>query len=94
MSGHRGTHNYWAPEILVLEESDQLFKQKSDDDPRNKMILTNMIAIFSCALVFFKYFTKGCHPYGTNEEITMNIRQSNPVNLKGRKNIILNMYIY
>ena len=83
MSGHRGTHNYWASAIFVLEESDQLIKQKSDKDPSNKMILTNLIDIFSCALVFLKYFTKGYHPFCTNEEIIMNIRQSNPVNLKG-----------
>jgi len=83
LSGYRGTQNYLAPEILVLGQNDQLFTQEKSDVSNKKIILTNMSDVFSCALVFFKYFTKGCHPFGTNEEIISNIRQSNPVNLKG-----------
>ncbi len=86
VSGYRGTQHYLAPKILALGENDQLFEQKENDDdaPNKKMKLTNMSDVFSCALVFFKYFTKGRHPFGKNEEITSNIRQSNPVNLKGK----------
>jgi len=86
LSGHRGTQHYLAPEILTLQENDRLFQQVESDDASNaKMLLTNMSDVFSCALVFFKYFTRGCHPFGKNEEITFNIRQSNPVNLRSKR---------
>ncbi len=90
MSGYRGTQHYMAPEILALGENDQLFKlrENENDAPNEEIKLTNMSDVFSCALVFFKYFTKGCHPFGKDEEITSNIRQSNPVNLRSK------MYLY
>lgn len=84
MSGYRGTENYWAPEIFELVRG----KDRSistNDDAATQMKITKMSDIFACACVFFIFVTKGIHPFGTDDDIAMNLRQSNPINLKGMK---------
>lgn len=87
MSGSRGTENYWAPEIFELvREKDRSLETNDDEDGADMdMKITVMSDIFACACVFFKFVTKGIHPFGTNDDIAMNIRQSNPTNLKSIK---------
>lgn len=86
VSGKRGTEIYWAPEIHALKESDRKFQHNQEDanDVGNTIMLTIMSDIFACALVFFKFITRGVHPFGnTNEEIVRNVCQSYPQNLQG-----------
>ncbi len=85
VSGKRGTESYWAPEIHALKESDRLLNHhQADNDVEKPILLTIMSDVFACALVFFKFITRGVHPFGnTNEEIIKNICQANPTNLKG-----------
>lgn len=80
LSGYRGTHHYWAPEMFALVMKAVHSKNAITDEDFK---MTKMIDIFACACVFFKFLTKGIHPFGTDsEEITTNLRQSNPVNMK------------
>ncbi len=66
-SDDRGTQCYWAPEF---------FTSITGDGRRIMMTIKSDIFAFAC--VVFQFLTKGIHPFGTNnEEIIVNLRQSN-----------------
>jgi len=82
MSGYKGTVVYWAPEISALHIH--------SCDVLQQVIITTKSDIFSFACVLFEFFTKGIHPFGSNQkEIITNIASCNlkilekPTNLKG-----------
>ncbi len=79
LSGDRGTTNYFAPETLkALPET----KDKSNSGPI-KIILNATSDVFACGIVFFKWLTKGVHPFGSEPFIDINnyFNRSNSINL-------------
>lgn len=79
MSGHAGNPLHWAPEIfeIIYYSSAEL----------HQTIVTTKSDIFAFAYVLFTFFTKGIHPFGSNnKEIMENIMSKKiPTNLNGMK---------
>ncbi len=83
----QGTMYYWPPEVLAFyDEMGRLSEETDNNHIILKTKLTNKIDIFTSGIVFFKFLTKGLHPFGTEaKEIMMNLRQSQPNNLSTSK---------
>ncbi len=73
LSGMKGTRNWMSPEELKMmnqENEIQRGSVKSD--------------IFSAGCLFLYFLLRGKHPFGNDEmEIAHNIKDDNPVNVKG-----------
>jgi len=84
MSRCRGTENYWAPEIFEIARKNDCSFETNIDYMNMETKITIMSDIFACACVFFKFLTNGVHPFGNDDEIIMNIRESNLANLNSK----------
>jgi serine/threonine-protein kinase/endoribonuclease IRE1 len=79
MSGVRGTHDYFAPEILKLLDED------SPTDNEDKKRGTVKSDVFAEGLVFGYFISGGVHPFGTtSHQIQTNLRTNKPANLPSK----------
>ncbi|XP_046438240.1 serine/threonine-protein kinase/endoribonuclease IRE1-like [Daphnia pulex] len=80
MSGVRGTHDYFAPEILKLLDDDQIATDNED-----KKRGTVQSDVFAEGLVFGYFLSRGVHPFGTtSHQIQNNLRTNEPANLPSK----------
>ena len=79
-SGIKGTHDWYAPEILKLLNEDNLTE---NDEKKRGTVKSD---VFAEGLVFGYYLFGGKHPYGPKHQIMQNILGNNPVNLNGKYN--------
>jgi serine/threonine protein kinase len=63
-SGVKGTPNYLAPELLEMIE-----KEESEVMKR----ASNASDVFALGCVFYKFLTRGTHPFGSENQIRSNI---------------------
>ena len=73
VSGIKGTHNWMAPELLELADSEE-------ENARRGSVQSD---IFSTGCVFFYFLTRGKHLFGKGMRIAANILENKRVNLKG-----------
>ena len=73
VSGIKGTHNWMAPELLELADSEEEITKRGSVQSD----------IFSTGCVFFYFATRGIHLFGKGMRIAANILENKPVNLKG-----------
>ncbi|EFX65571.1 hypothetical protein DAPPUDRAFT_264519 [Daphnia pulex] len=80
ISGMRGTHNWYSPEILkiFLEEEENDGKTTSPDIRQRGTVKSD---VFTAGLVFGYYLLGGDHPFGSAINVLPNIFKNEPVNL-------------
>jgi serine/threonine protein kinase len=79
MSGVRGTHDYFTPEILKY--LDEVSSNENEVQKRG----TVKSDVFAEGLVFGYFLLGGVHPFGnTSHEIQTNLRTNKPANLPGK----------
>ncbi len=82
ISGMRGTHNWFSPEIL------KIFEKKGND---GKTMSTDILPrgtvksdVYTAGLVFGYYLLDGDHPFGSPINVLPNIVNNEPVNMPSK----------
>ncbi|EFX82937.1 hypothetical protein DAPPUDRAFT_315977 [Daphnia pulex] len=77
MTEVKGTHDYFAPEILKLLDDDQI--ATGNEDKKRGTVKSD---VFAEGLVFSYFISGGVHPFGTtSHQIQTNLRTNEPANL-------------
>ncbi|XP_046636092.1 uncharacterized protein LOC124314772 isoform X2 [Daphnia pulicaria] len=82
ISGMRGTHNWYSPEILKIfieEEGNDGKTTKTTPNIRQRGTVKS--DVYTAGLVFGYYLLGGDHPFGSPINIQLNILKNEPVNL-------------
>ncbi|XP_046439564.1 serine/threonine-protein kinase GE16371-like isoform X2 [Daphnia pulex] len=78
ISGSRGSDNWYAPEIMII----QIEEEENGEEEITRQRGTVKSDVFTEGLIFGYYLLDGFHPYGSRYEIQKNILEDKPVNLK------------
>jgi serine/threonine protein kinase len=84
ISGSRGSDNWYAPEIMII----QIEEEENGEEEITRQRGTVKSDVFTEGLIFGYYLLDGFHPYGSRYEIQKNILEDKPVNLKSNSHLL------